>query len=216
VLPKIATNYPSGQQILLDGTPVIKDTVWDRAPADPVSADQYHTTLVAGMGAGGAGYYALNVTDADCDNGTNFAGNSKRVPGSLRRGQQQADGLCRGGSALLVAADGHGAGPAGDPAKPSRVARDGTQIVSLFGAQSGTPAIATLQMDPGDGNPRQIGVAILPGGIDGPPVKGGSCPRAVGTTFTPVDYDFSATGYGRRAAVRQWVRPAPLRCRDAA
>ena len=67
VLPKIASNYPSGQQILLDGTPVVKDTVWDRAPSDTVGPNQFHTTLVAGMGAGGPGYYALNVTDPDCD-----------------------------------------------------------------------------------------------------------------------------------------------------
>ena len=204
VLPKIATNYPSGQQILLDGTPVIKDTVWDRAPADPVSADQYHTTLVAGMGAGGAGYYALNVTDADCDNGTNFAGNSNACQGRFVAASSKPTAFAAAGPHFLWQLTDMEQAPAGDPAKPSRVARDGTQIVSLFGAQSGTPAIATLQMDPGDGNPRQIGVAILPGGIDGPPVKGGSCPRAVGTTFTPVDYDFSATGYGRRAAVRQW------------
>ena len=48
-------------------------------------------------------------------------------------------------------------------------------MVALFGNQSGTPAITTLQVNPGDGNGiRQVGVAILPGGIDGPPVKGGS------------------------------------------
>ena len=35
VLPKIATNYPTGQQVLLDGTPAVKDTVWDRKPSDP-------------------------------------------------------------------------------------------------------------------------------------------------------------------------------------
>ena len=37
-----------------------------QAVATRSSANTYHTTLVAGMGAGGAGYYALNVSDADC------------------------------------------------------------------------------------------------------------------------------------------------------
>ncbi len=205
VLPKIATNYPSGQQILLDGTPVVKDGVWDRAPGDPVSADQFHTTLVAGMGAGGAGYYALNVTDTDCDNGSSFASNTNACQGRFVAANSKSTAFAANGPHFLWQLTDMEQAPSGDPAKPSRVARDGTQLVSLFGAQSGTPAIATLQMDPGDGGgARQIGVAILPGGIDGPPVKNGSCPRAIGTTFTPSNYDFSATGYGRRTSVRQW------------
>jgi type IV pilus assembly protein PilY1 len=204
VLPKIATNYPSGQQILLDGTPVVKDTVWDRAPADAVSSSQFHTTLVAGMGAGGAGYYALNVTDTDCDNGGTFSTNSNACQGRFTAATSKPTAFAANGPHFLWQLTDMEQAPSGDPAKPSRVARDGTQLVSLFGAQSGTPAIATLQMDPGDGNPRQIGVAILPGGIDGPPVKGGSCPRAIGATFTPSAYDFSAPGYGRRTTVRQW------------
>lgn len=205
VLPKIATNYPSGQQILLDGTPVVKDTVWDRAPGDPVNADQFHTTLVAGMGAGGAGYYALNVSDPDCDGpGVGFAGNPNACQGRFTVATNKATASAANGPHFLWQLTDFEQAASGDPAKPSRVSRDGTQLVSLFGAQSGTPAITTLQMDPGDGTPRQIGVAILPGGIDGPPVKNGSCPRAIGTTFTPSTYDYSAAGYGRRSSVRQW------------
>ena len=64
VLPRLASNYPTGQQILLDGTPSVKDIVWDRLLR--TEAPLYHTTLVSGLGAGGGGYYGLNVTDSDC------------------------------------------------------------------------------------------------------------------------------------------------------
>ena len=73
VLPRLASNYPQGNQIILDGSPVVAEAVWDRALAQTTGTDaakQWHTTLVAGLGAGGGGYYALNVTDADCGNGT--------------------------------------------------------------------------------------------------------------------------------------------------
>jgi type IV pilus assembly protein PilY1 len=208
VLPKIASNYPSGQQILLDGTPVIKDTVWDRPNNPPApKADDFHTTLVAGMGAGGAGYYAMNVTDTDCDNQNvgGFGGNPNGCQGRFTAATNATTAWDSKGPHFLWQFTDVEQAAAGDPAKKSRVARDGTQLVSLFGKESGTPAIATLQVDPGNGVARQIGVAILPGGIDGPPVKGGSCPRAVGTTFPTATTDSSATGFSPRTSVRQWA-----------
>lgn len=207
VLPKIAPNYPTGQQILLDGTPAVKDTVWDRKTTDPVNSNVYHTTLVAGMGAGGAGYYALNVSDPDC------GGYPAAATGCL------ASYVPATTKALAFGTTVPAVGPhflwqltdvewiAGDPAKQNRKARDGTQMVALFGNQSGTPAITTLQVDPGDGSGvRQIGVAILPGGIDGPPVKGGTCLRAMdsGGAYNPVNFDFSDAAFPRRKTVRQW------------
>lgn len=213
VLPKLASNYPTGQQILLDGTPTVRDVVWERQTADFADPTKWHTTLVAGMGAGGPGYYALNVTDTDCGGTTNAS-------------------ACLGGGSLVSAssfnqASGPG-GPhflwqltdieyfgAGDPAKPTRVARDGTQMVALFGRESGTPAIATLEVDPDGNGKRQIGVAILPGGIDGPPVKNGStigtCLRGMdggaATAYSAVDFDFSDGTLRRRNSVRQWGTP---------
>lgn len=207
VLPKIAPNYPTGQQILLDGTPAVKDTVWDRRPTDAVSPNIYHTTLVSGMGAGGAGYYALNVSDVDCGG----IGSAGCLGGAYAPATTKA--LAHGTSSTPAI------GPhflwqltdiewiAGDPARKNRKARDGTQMVALFGNQSGTPAITTLQVDPdGSGTVRQIGVAILPGGIDGPPVKGGTCLRAMdsGGSYNPVNFDFSDTAFPRRKNVRQW------------
>ena len=65
VLPLLASNYPGGNQILLDGAPVVRETVWDRPVSTSAAANLWHTTLVAGLGTFG-GYYAVNVTDADC------------------------------------------------------------------------------------------------------------------------------------------------------
>ena len=69
VLPKLAANYPAGQQILLDGSPIVKDVVWDRDRGAVGLSKHWHTTLVAGMGTNGPGYYALNVSDVACDTG---------------------------------------------------------------------------------------------------------------------------------------------------
>lgn len=208
VLPKLASNYPTGQQILLDGTPVVKDTVWDRKPADPVNADQFHTTLVAGMGAGGPGYYALNVSDADCGGITNT---SACQGAAYKPAATKAEAFAaKGPHFLWQLTDVEKLSSGIDPAKPTRRARDGAQLVALFGKESGTPAITTLQVDPGDGGgARQIGVAILPGGIDGTPVKGAQCKRALdggaATSFTEADYDVSLdNGMRRRTFVRQW------------
>ncbi len=207
VLPKLAANYPTGQQILLDGTPVVKDTVWDRRSTDVVDSNQFHSTLVAGMGAAGPGYYALNVSDPDCGGigvttacqGSNFVAATNKA---------QASGGIAGPHFLWQLTDFEKASSGVDPAKQTRTARDGAPMVALFGKESGTPAITTLQVDPDGGGVRQIGVAILPGGTDGSPVKGGSCSRAIGgtgpTTFLDATYDFSDSVMRRRTSVRQW------------
>ncbi len=208
VLPKIATNYPTGQQILLDSTPTVRDTVWDRPrdiAADPTLKNVFHTTLVAGMGSGGAGYYALNVSDPDCGG---YAGNPTACQGArFSKATTQTQAFAANGPHFLWQLTDLQF-MAGDNAKKSRIARDGMQMVALFGKESGQPAITTLQVDPGDGSgARQIGVAILPGGIDGPPVPNGRCKRAIdlGAPFTAANYDFSDPAFPRRPFVRQWA-----------
>jgi type IV pilus assembly protein PilY1 len=206
VLPKLATNYPTGQQILLDGTPVVKDTVWDRKSTDPVDANQYHSTLVAGMGAGGPGYYALNVSDPDCGGiaGSTACQGAKFVPATTKAAAYAANGP----HFLWPLTDIEKASAGTDPAKQTRTAKDGAKMVALFGRESGTPAITTLQVNPDNTIVRQIGVAILPGGSDGCPVRNGECARAIDggapTSFLEADYDFSDSGLKRRKKVRQW------------
>jgi type IV pilus assembly protein PilY1 len=214
VLPKLASNYPTGQQILLDGSPVVRDVVWERRPADPVDVNAYHTTLVAGMGAGGPGYYALNVSDVDCGGSATPGCNASYAAATagVTNPRAQSASTTIGPHFLWQLTDIPAI--ASDPAKPTRTAKDGTAMVALFGKESGTPAITTLQVDPGDGfGARQIGVAILPGGIDGPPVKGSGCLRAIdggAPGFVAANFDFSdginpaGLGLNRRNTVRQW------------
>ena len=50
-------------QVLLDGTPVVRDVFFSRAVGDAPSEDLYHTVLLMGFRAGSEGYFALDVTD---------------------------------------------------------------------------------------------------------------------------------------------------------
>jgi type IV pilus assembly protein PilY1 len=222
VLPKLASNYPSGAQILLDGTAAVKEVVWER-PGDSSALDDtapgkgyyWHTSLVSGMGSAGGGYYSLNVTDADCTLSDGAPVSAACLDGA--NGYKPAASFAE---ASANGADTAKKGPhfmwqitdfeqqPGDPAKPTRKAKNGKQMVALFGSQSATPAITTLQIKKG-ATQYQVGVAILPGGIDGPPVKGGSCGRAVRGNYggfgSSDDLSFtSPAGFKARDVVRQW------------
>lgn len=226
VLPKLASNYPTGQQILLDGTVAVKDIVWDRPIGAPYFnlPEAFHTTLVSGMGAGGGGYYALNVSDVDCQ-GASTPGNISNAPNGCLGGFTPATTFTdvrnnvKGPQFLWQLTDiPEGSG---DPAKKTRLAKDGTQFVALFGKESGNAAVTTLQFNPDGTGVRQIGVAILPGGIDGPPVKGGTCARAINggalTPFLPTDYDASdnTRPLAPRPSVRQWGTGGANPCLNA-
>ncbi|HEY8079805.1 MAG TPA: hypothetical protein VIF62_36995, partial [Labilithrix sp.] len=221
VLPKLASNFPAGQQILLDGTAAVKDVLWYRDPSLPSATPQtdWHTTLVAGFGAAGGGYYALNVSDSDCGgNGANAClagtGYTPAAPGvtvPVAKNAANAGSSTQGGTS-----NGSEPGPhflwqltdieknGIETSKVTRQAPPGAPaqtFVALFGKQTYTPAIATLQMTTGGGQPIQVGVAILPGGLDGTPVKGGACTRATqggyGVGFGGGAYDVSpAVGLG--------------------
>ncbi|MFK7988808.1 MAG: pilus assembly protein [Sandaracinaceae bacterium] len=49
-------------QILLDGTPVVKDVYFQRQPNTTADASLYHTVLVMGFRGGSRGYFALDIT----------------------------------------------------------------------------------------------------------------------------------------------------------
>jgi type IV pilus assembly protein PilY1 len=65
VLYGLRSAYPEANPILLDGAPIVKDVVFDRAKGTGslLLATNWHTALVAGFGSGHRGYYALDVTD---------------------------------------------------------------------------------------------------------------------------------------------------------
>jgi type IV pilus assembly protein PilY1 len=66
VLHRIPSQYPSTHQSLLDGPPMVADVVFARDAGSAESggaAADWHTVLVAGFGAAGSGYYALDITN---------------------------------------------------------------------------------------------------------------------------------------------------------
>jgi type IV pilus assembly protein PilY1 len=64
VLPRLQSQYSSTHQILLDGPAVVKDVIFARSANDAKGGvGAWHTVLVAGYGAGGTGYYAIDITN---------------------------------------------------------------------------------------------------------------------------------------------------------
>ncbi len=157
VMPRILSTYPAGHQLLLDGSPVVQDLVWERSSATLGNATNWHTMLVAGFGSQGRGYYAMDVTDP--------------VVGASSGPQFRWQ--------LATTA----------PGEPT-----------FFGQSSGTPALTTIYTDPGDGQgAREIGVAILPGGVSAQPSANASCARAAKTTDSA-----PLNGFQYRSNVRCW------------
>jgi type IV pilus assembly protein PilY1 len=213
VLPHLAANYPGGNQIVLDGAPVVKEVVWDRTSAQLSDPKKWHTTLVAGLGTVG-GYYAMNVTDGDCSDGGGTdnclskyesPAKSNRTDIGLPDGSGAEGTPKRGPHFLWQLTD----VPAGT-SETAKVIRDSlvgspkTKMTALFGKNTSTPAIGMVQIKPAADQPEhQVGIAILPGGYDDPPIAKGSCARA---THTSAD-DISDTANGAvRANVRQWAK----------
>jgi type IV pilus assembly protein PilY1 len=62
VLPNLLSSYPAEDKFLLDGSPVVKDVVFDRAQGAPGNAASWHTMLVAAYGPQQLGYYAIDIT----------------------------------------------------------------------------------------------------------------------------------------------------------
>jgi len=62
-LYRLAGNdYSTNHRYYVDGTPTVAD-ICPNAPASTCTAAQWKTILVAGLNAGGRGYYAMDVTD---------------------------------------------------------------------------------------------------------------------------------------------------------
>jgi type IV pilus assembly protein PilY1 len=168
VMPSLLSSYPSSHEFLLDGSPIVKDVVWDRPIGNQGDATTWHTTLVAGFGPSQRGYYAVDVTNPD----------TTGMPNGVVPPEPSPKG----------------------PVFMWQLTKMPATNAPLFGAHSGTPAITSLFVDPGDGKgAREIGVAILPGGQDTGPTAGLSCARALKTSDSaPVN------AYQARTAVRCW------------
>jgi type IV pilus assembly protein PilY1 len=189
VFPNLISNYPSASSILLDGSPITKDVIWERDQGGTTAAwtSAWHTMLVAGFGAGGRGYYALDVTDP---RPTFFSAvsNFAAFPPSLTGPHFQ----------WQIASMNPPGGPYTQP--------------ELFGPIAATPAITTVYADPttAGANPKEIGVAILPGGSPGSPYPAAPCSRelvaAAGSYAPATTYNNTDPAFGYRSFVRAWSK----------
>ncbi len=176
VLPDLYKLYPQNHELLLDGAPVIKDVVaafddddtirFERTVANAQSAlGTWRTVLIQSFGAKRPGYFAIDVTEPIPDD-------SEPIPDP-----SDAD-HSRGGPRFLwqLTED-----EEGNP---------------LFGQGGVTPLITTLFFDPdgGSDSPREIAVAVLPGGVGsiGTPGAGNAGCSTAGSTFTglPIEAGF--------------------------
>ncbi|MGO8992343.1 MAG: hypothetical protein ACLQVI_03370 [Polyangiaceae bacterium] len=214
VLPQLMNSVGGGEAVVLDGAPVVKDTVFQRTTVG--TGEDWHTTLVAGFGQAMGGYYALDVTDPSfADRGA--------VPNSFT--PPAHTGGNSGTPATFTAGVGY-MGPAGSPGAqtpPGGAMPMGPHFLwqlmdsNLFAPVGGTPAIGTVSIHDPDttGNPlTEIGVAILPGGAS-TPTQSGTCLRvtcpAAGVTAggsctagAAKISDASPAGYPLGPYVRQW------------
>ena len=184
VMPNIGSTYPSSHALLLDGSPVVQDVVWDRTAGANADGGIWHTTLVAGYGPASPGYYAVDVTNPV----------ATTVSGQIPTDDPDD---------LTVAA----AMPVEGPVFRWQLTKMPSTNFQIF-ETGATPAVTTLMFDPGDGKgAREIGVAILPGGISAAngiaaqptTPKGGASGCARAQTSDP-----SPTGYAARTAVHCW------------
>jgi type IV pilus assembly protein PilY1 len=223
VMGNLKSNVPRGNQILLDGQPVVREVIFDRtraetSPAALTAADagkKWHGVIVGSFGEGGRGYYALDVTNpgpGKYDATTGLGDDVWKSTTEITRTDVTQGNRVPGPQFLWQLTDmpnvstGLGSGP------NVRTDKAGRTRYSMFGKTSGTPAITTVFVDPspnGNGaNPREIAVAILPGGIDAGP-QSGICQRAIDAALLPPPaspklFDRSDFALARRSFVRKW------------
>lgn len=232
VLPTLQSNFPSGVATLLDSPPVVKDVVWERKRTDigAGAANLWHTMLVAGEPGG---YFAMEISDpvagqisAGTEPGagatygpytpsanTGSATPNAYTPTPLIAGHTAQQDFEPGGT---VPSSGRPVGPhfmwqltTADEFVPEVLTSTGTSRASgvkqypLFGTRPGKPAITTLYFDSGSGA-REVGVAILPGGMPNISPKPGPCARKGGVPPTVVTDSGNSNTYTPRTQVRDW------------
>jgi type IV pilus assembly protein PilY1 len=169
VLPLLSEQYPFTHQLLLDGMPVVKDVV---------------ATVT---GTGGSAVISLERTGAQASAGG----------GSWRTILVQSFGAARAGYFALDVTDpdqleDYASSTPMGPRFLWQLTTDVSGTVKLFGKSGGAPLITTLYMDLG-GGPKEIPVAVLPGGrgnVDNPLSQ---CPAAA-RVWSGVDGSFPPRG----------------------
>jgi type IV pilus assembly protein PilY1 len=170
ILPELHSIYPYNHQLLLDGSPVVKDVVAvlnEDSPDDIVYArtqataqtgnGSWRTVMVQSFGAERPGYFAVDITKPVPD---------KDAPG--------------------IVAD-------GGPRFLWQLTRDAAGN-SLFGKGGATPLITTVFIEDGDGM-AEVAVAVLPGGPGGVGDGGATglgCNVTTDVTAAPIDVAYPA------------------------
>lgn len=238
VFTDLLGNYPGGQRIILDGRPVVRDVVFERTNGDISSGSgkwfKWHTVLIAGLGNQG-GYYALDVTDPVVDNSgalnwqkpasgyDNYGGTN---------GINQLETPKKKGPHFLWQLTTVDEKPLKGKGKKKGKYKHNNDVYNIFGDISGTPAITSAfirnRNQPAATAPKETGIAILPGGMEGSgAVANKFCPRATGQNLSAPNgvgnyvgfKDLSAppnAAYNARSYVRQWstidcAAPVPSR-----
>ncbi len=193
VLPTLRANYPGGGSNLLDGTPVVKDIVFTRTATTTTAAANWHTVLVGSLGASGRGYYALDVTDPKVT--SSWAAATTTLPTTP---------TAAGATATTAPTGSKGPHFLWQMANIPLAAGD----VQLFGKHAATPALTTLAISNGTAV-EEVGVAILPGGVDDGPF--GVCARTSNTDTAGkhvntglIDATPEDDKWGVRNTVRRW------------
>jgi type IV pilus assembly protein PilY1 len=169
VLPVLHTQYPKTPMVLLDGVPVIKDVVATMDEVDPTQVDSYQRLQVDAEGGVGSWRSVLVQGFGDSQVGGGFFAIDVTDP----RREVTAGPTFRW--QLTRSASG----------KP------------LFGA-GGTPLITTVFLDADTDGPREVAVAVLPGG-NGLPDDG------VAFSQDEVTMDADPTEYSTNRSVRQYT-----------
>jgi type IV pilus assembly protein PilY1 len=178
VMPQLQSAYPGADQFLLDGTPIVKDVVWDRKQGSngtsSSATNPWRTTLVASFGPSQLGYYAMDVTNpVFTAKSANYTETQPTDPGG--------------------------------PQFLWQITKVPTTNAALFGSHGATPAITQVAINESDGNVHEVGVAILPGGWNTAattPAVSPGCERWALKNSLP---DWGPTsGYTARPDVRCW------------
>ena len=214
VMPLLMNSVGGGSTVLLDGAPVVKDTVYQRSSVG--AGSDWHTSLVAGFGSAMGGYYALDVTDPSFANRGATPNTFATSTAIHQSANSNTPPSYSSGTGYMGAAASPGAGtPPGNtmPMGPHFL----WQLMdsNLFASSGGTPAIATVSINDPDSSSQpgpviDVGVAILPGGAATP--YGGACPRVAcptgvascSSTSSKIS-DASPSGYPLGTDVRQWT-----------
>jgi type IV pilus assembly protein PilY1 len=181
VSPNLYANLPGASRTLLDGSPVVADTVFHRSASTGTTTSQYdwHTTLVSSFGAGGPGYFALDVTHPQLGNDAKTSPSAPTYPTTA---------------------------PLNGPHFLWQLTNNGTASApQVFGTHGATPAITTLYVQALKQAAQETGVAILPGGSDGQ-APTGACTVSSAETGSGVNGAVSDSA-NPRTMLRSWSTP---------